>query len=274
LASGDKKDKGVYTVGFKTKLKKITGLRLEVLADPALPSNGPGLAENGNFVLTELVVKAGEVSKPEELTKQDIASGKADFLQSGFAIEQTFDNETRGQQGWAVAGATGLTHWATYKFAKPIETSEATLLSIEMHQFHNAEKHLVGRFRISVTTDEADLPLSLPELFAAIAKTPKDKRNEAEKKQLNDYLAVTDPGLLKANEELAKANQPVPPDDKLTRLQARQKSLEIETPDDPALVQLRLDVEQSSRQFNNIRLTAAEDLTWALVNSPAFLFNH
>ncbi len=274
LASGEKKDKGVYTIGFKTNLKKITGLRLEVLADPALPTKGPGLADNGNFVLTELIVKAGEASKPKELTKQDIASGKADFLQSSFAIEQTFDNEAKNQQGWAVSGATGLTHWATFKFAMPIETTEATLLSIEMHQFHNAEKHRLGRFRISVTTDDVDLPLSLPESFAAIAKTAKDKRTDADKKSLEDYLAVTDPALLKVNEELANAKKAVPPDEKLTQLQARLKSLEQETADDPAIVQLRLDVEQSSTQLKNIRLTAAEDLTWALVNSPAFLFNH
>ncbi len=38
--------------------------------------------------------------------------------------------------------------------------------------------------------------------------------------------------------------------------------------------QLRADAEQSKTQLENIRLTAAEDLTWALVNSPAFLFNH
>ena len=80
--------------------------------------------------------------------------------------------------------------------------------------------------------------------------------------------------LLNVNEELANAKKAVPPDEKLTQLQTRQKSLEQETMDDPAIVQLRLDVEQSSMQLKNIRLTAAEDLTWALVNSPAFLFNH
>ena len=44
-------------------------------------------------------------------------------------------------------------------------------------------------------------------------------------------------------------------------------------PLDPVLAQLRLDVEQSKKQIGNARLTAAQDLTWALINSPAFLFN-
>ncbi len=274
LAVGDKRDKGVYTVQYKTQLKKITGLRLEVLADPTLPSNGPGLAENGNFVLTELIVKASAASDPKSLTLRKIASGKADFLQGGFAIEQTFDNVPRDQQGWAVAGATGLTHWATFKFAEPIMIEVETLLSIEMHQFHNAQDHRIGRFRFSVTTHEGDVPLTLPEPLAAIGSIAKDQRSEVDKKLLHDYLTVTDTALKASADALAAAKQPVPPDEKLTQLEAKKKLLEVATPDDPALVQLRADVQQSTDQLKNIRLTAAEDLTWALVNSPAFLFNH
>ena len=54
----------------------------------------------------------------------------------------------------------------------------------------------------------------------------------------------------------------------------RKQILSQPTKDDPQLVQLRDDVKQSEAQLAKIRLTAAEDLTWALINSPAFLFNH
>ncbi len=43
---------------------------------------------------------------------------------------------------------------------------------------------------------------------------------------------------------------------------------------DPALVALRRDVEMSIEQATARRLTAAQDIAWALINSPAFLFNH
>ena len=45
-------------------------------------------------------------------------------------------------------------------------------------------------------------------------------------------------------------------------------------PVDPRLVQLRHDVEMSIQQAATRRLTAAQDIAWALINSPAFLFNH
>ena len=48
----------------------------------------------------------------------------------------------------------------------------------------------------------------------------------------------------------------------------------LDREDDALLLQLRTDLEQSKSQLANPRLTAVQDLTWALINSPAFLFNH
>jgi hypothetical protein len=45
-------------------------------------------------------------------------------------------------------------------------------------------------------------------------------------------------------------------------------------PLDPSLERLRKDTDLSAVQLKNQRLTATQDLTWALINTPAFLFNH
>ena len=273
IASG-KKEKGIYTFSAITSLTNITGVRLEALSDPQLPSKGPGLAANGNFVVTEFEVFAAPADQPESLSKVKIASGTADFLQEGFAIAQAFNGQTNSQQGWAISSAMGYDHWATFRLEKPVTHEKKTLLTFKIHQFHNAADHRLGRFRISLTTADGDIPLGQPETFASILSTPKEQRAEEDQKTLLDYLAITDSELRKANQALATAKQAVPADGELVQLEKRKQITSQPTPDDPQLIQLREDVKQSELQVAKIRLTAAEDLTWALINSPAFLFNH
>ena len=62
------------------------------------------------------------------------------------------------------------------------------------------------------------------------------------------------PEIQKAREKLARVSRPVPVDAALARLQR--------------------DAAESEKQLANARLTATQDLAWALINSPAFLFNH
>ena len=223
---------------------------------------------------TEFEIQSAPLADPANRAPVKIAAGRADFLQGGFSAEATFDGNQNDQGGWAVAGATGKIHWVTYQLDQPIDHDGGSLLTFRLHQFHNAAEHRLGRFRISATTSDGEIPLGQPEAFAAVLNQPKAARSEASQKLLSDYLAVTDPGVIKANEELAVARRPVPPDDQLTSLEQRKEMLSKPTPDDPKLIRLREDVAQSSQQASNIRLTAAEDLTWALINSPAFLFNH
>lgn len=266
--------KGVYTLEFPTSLRNITGFRLEALADPALPAGGPGLPPNGNFVVTEFEITVAPKSDPKKFTGVAIQSGKADFLQQGFSAEATFDGNNRDQGGWAVAGATGADHWVTYKLKQPIENRDGCVLKIQIHQFHNAADHQLGKFRISATTTGGDIPLDLPETFRAIVATPEGDRDEAAKQKLVDYIGKTDADRTKAEAALATARQPVPRDAETVRLEKRRDALSVPTSDDERIVRLRNDVEQSKQQLARIRLTAAEDLTWALINSPAFLFNH
>jgi WD40 repeat protein len=273
LASGTA-DTSVYTVTFRTSLRGITGFRLEAMTDDTLPSKGPGLPANGNFVVSEIQVTAAPAATPDAAQPIKIASGNADFTQGSFGPEQVFDGATDGAGGWAVHPATGIEHWATFKLAEPINADGDAILTFTLHQNHGAKTHLLGRFRISVTTTTGEIALGLSERIATAAATPADRRRAESAKWLHDYVLATSAEIKQANEALAVARQPVPPDGELTALQQRKEQLGKPIPDDPTVVQLRADMQQSQQQLQNIRLTAAEDLTWALVNSPAFLFNH
>ncbi len=60
LAIGtERPESDVYTLKARTDLRGITALRVEVLPDDSLPAHGPGRADNGNAVLTELHLSAG-----------------------------------------------------------------------------------------------------------------------------------------------------------------------------------------------------------------------
>ncbi len=132
----------------------------------------------------------------------------------------------------------------------------------------------MAHFRLSVTTDAGDIPLGLPEEFAVLRSIATDNRSAETLATLIEYWKASDTKRGELAQAVATANQPLAPDAELTKLQAQIASLQKETPDDAKLLQLRLNATASATQLANRRLTLAQDLTWALINSPAFLFNH
>ncbi|MFK7734925.1 MAG: DUF1549 domain-containing protein [Pirellulaceae bacterium] len=265
--------KGVYTLKFETPLRRITGFRLEALPLAGLQGMGPGLPSNGNFVVTEIEVYAREAgSKESKLVA--IKRGLTDYDQGGFSANQVFDGNVTDQKGWAVSPRGGTEHWAVFEFKQPIEFSGNTQLEFRIHQNHNAEKHRLAHFRLSVTTDTEELPLGLTESFAALSRIQAEQRNVDDFAQLFAYLEQSDKKATELKSIVAQLKKPLAPDNELVGLQNQLKLLQVETPDDPKLVQLRADFAASEEQVGNRRLTLAQDLTWALINSPAFLFNH
>ncbi len=273
LAAGNA-EPAIYTITYRTPLRGIRGFRLEALGNTATPGGGPGLSANGNFVVTEVQVDAAPIASLDQKSRAVIASAKGDFSQAGFSPEATFDGQTNDQGGWAVHPRGGSVHWIAYEFAQPVDIEGGTELTFSIHQFHAAAEHRLARFRISVTTDEGEVKLGFPEELAAVRAIAEEARTIENVAPAFSYLEKNDVRWNELRQAIATAQMPVPPDAALTALQALSKSLEAETVDDPHLVQLRTDVEASKQQLAHRRLTLAQDLTWALINSPAFLFNH
>ncbi len=57
-AGGTSPATSVYTLTGQTNATGITGFRIQTFLDLTFPTNGPGRASNGNFVLTELQIDA------------------------------------------------------------------------------------------------------------------------------------------------------------------------------------------------------------------------
>jgi hypothetical protein len=264
---------GVVTISAETDLTGITGLRLEVLTDKRLPSNGPGRATDGNFVLNELELIAAPKADPKQAKPVKLANALADFSQASFEVSKAIDGSADDPaSGWAISPATGAIHWATFETTAPIGGAGGTVLTVKMHHRYNNDWTL-GRFRLSVTRGSKP-GLSLPEDFRAILATAADLRTEAQRSLLTSYFRTVDTAVRAKVDALNASRAPSPIDPRLSELRAQLEFAQRPVQPDLALVELRRDLEMSVQQATSRRLTAAQDITWALINSPAFLFNH
>ncbi len=269
----EKNGKGDYVVTADTELQGITAFRLEAIADDTHPRGGPGRAPDGNFVLSEFMVSAAPKGRPAQARKVELAAASADFSQANFDVKNAIDGRPAPARGWAVSPATGTTHWATFEAKQPVGFPAGTVLTFTLKHNFNRPDYMLGRFRLSATESAAPVGVSLSGELEGILRTAAGQRNDAQKAALLKHFKSIDPGHQGKSQALAEAKKPLPIDPRLKELRDTLELASRPVPVDPRLVQLRKDVEMSVKQVENRRLTAAQDLAWALINSPAFLFN-
>lgn len=263
-----------YIVTAEIGLAGITGVKLEVLPDDSLPQFGPGF-KDGNFLLSEIIVEAGSKTNASSMTRLKITDAKADYIQKDHDLKHTFDGraEQGRREGWAIGdGGAGQRHWATFALEKPVGTAEGSSLRITL-QHRYQSPYDIGRFRIWVTTSPRPTDEGLPADVGEISKISALLRAPGQAARMQDYFRSIDPELKKREQALFVAKRPLPEDDKVKELKMNLATASKPVPTDPALIQLRLDVQASEKQRANKRLTVVQDLTWALINTPSFLFN-
>jgi WD40 repeat protein/mono/diheme cytochrome c family protein len=268
-----KQSTGNYLLLGKTDLQGITGIKLEMLPDDRLPSNGPGLAPDGNFVLGEFVVTtdaADAKRKRGSGVAQTLKNPKADFEQNSFPIGEALKKGNR-DRGWAVSPEGGFRHEAIFSFEKPITNEGGTSFSIQMTSNFQNGKYNPGRFRLWITTSP-QIRFGVPKTVADALKAP--KRTPAQNAELAAHFLNQFRDYQTQKKTLANAKKPLPIDPQLIALETKHVNAQNPITLDPKLIQLRRDSDLSAKQLTNKRLTAAQDLAWALINSPAFLFNH
>lgn len=169
-----------YTLTMQTE-SKLTGLRLEALADDELPAKGPGLAPNGNFVLTEF-----KISRPgdgDKVLPVKVARVVADHSQSGHDIGTAIDG--KDNTGWAVLPQIGQPHEAVFELGDPIEPGRFTVTLEFKSQF---AQHGIGRLRVSGTSIERPASRWVPPALRAVLAKPANERNDGDKAQLISFL--------------------------------------------------------------------------------------
>lgn len=276
LASGSFENSADYTLTIPVRSTTLSGFMLEALTDDSLVGFGPGINENGNFVVTEFEVSYTDETSPQKEVKLKLVEAQADYNQEGFDVQNAINgDEGRNDKGWAVGGREGRPHWARFKLEEPLVVNEEGVsLTVSILCRYSAGDYPLGKFRI-YTTDASD-PLNpgLPrDIAVALSKSPVS-RTETDEAALRTWFQFQDPEYLAKRFDWVRARRPLPEDEIMVRLKAMLSKAERPVPEDPVLIQMRQDVHYSVRQAAERRLTAAQDLAWALINNSAFIFNY
>ncbi len=136
--------------------------------------------------------------------------------------------------GWAIHPQMGKDHVLVAETKEAIGHEGGIRLTLTLVHNYVDGKHAIGKFRISLTASPQPLRMQgLPENIAAIIATPAEERSDEQRTTLTNYFRSLDGELARLTKAVADATE----------------------------------------QSKNTRLVGAQDLAWALINSPAFLFN-
>jgi len=147
------------------------------------------------------------------------------------------ENVLDGNQdtGWAIHPQTGKNHALVVETKQDLGGAGSLNLAVRISHQYVDKQHSLGKFRVSLAT--APRPLvneTLPPEVTEALAVERDKRTPPQQAAVKDYFRR----------------------------------------DEKRLAELRQQVAQLERASANPRLVAAQDLAWALINSPAFIFNH
>jgi len=164
---------------------------------------------------------------------QPIAFGKATADFNQDGYPATSAIDGNPGTGWAVLPQNGKDHTGLFELKEPLTLDAPAVLTVTLDQQHD-DTHTIGKFRLATSsTPSPSAAASVPEPIAKILSTKPELRTAEQLAELTGYHRSLDTKWMRLNQA----------------------------------------VKSASEQQKNVRLTGAQDLAWALINSPAFLFN-
>jgi mono/diheme cytochrome c family protein len=210
LAGGTPGNQDTYTITIDTPLETVASLRLDALADPSLPRQGPGRAGNGNFALSNLTV--GWAPLPADgqpavtPTPVELSAARADFSQTKPDLAVAYAIDADAGSAWAVDPKVGASHVAAFDFKTPVSQPGGIRLTVTL-AFMNNSRHAIGRPRLAVaavpgiaaepvtrTQDPVDVARSQQARVTQLLAKPEAERTAKEKAELAAVHRATDPG--------------------------------------------------------------------------------
>jgi hypothetical protein len=119
------------TFVVRTKLKEITGLKVEALADKALSMPGPGVGNHGQFLLTRMELSAAPLDDKGKPVEVKLKPVRATSESPGQELSKAVDANPR--DGWSAEDDTHHDEAAAFQLARPVGFEGGTELTITLH---------------------------------------------------------------------------------------------------------------------------------------------
>ena len=216
LAKGAQAD-GSYVLGTPFT-GQLAGLRLEALPHDSLPARGPGRAGNGNFVITEAVVRVKRASGTEEEIPLSAAHASHEQMShgnetpwKGWPAAATVDRDEKGREwGWAILPEVGKRHVLTLSCRETATLAAGDRLIVELRQHHASGTHSLGHFRIAATAQPNPAAhagaAAQPDLLAALGTAP-EARSDAQRQLVEARFRESAKGLDPLRSQIAEARK-------------------------------------------------------------------
>jgi hypothetical protein len=225
LGGGDVYNSGILRVWADVTTTNISGLRLEALNNANLPFGGPGIDQNGDFLVTEFTVEVtplSELAAPNAGATNFVATtnrivfrrAAADIEPEGFAAAQMIDGVTTNALGWSSAFGAGRRNQerrAVFEASEPFGFPGGSRLLISVNckppgglqvAGGKVSNYLIGRQRISLTTEPGEIrvdPLSASQ--AALLASDSGARSATQKRDLFRVFLFQDAALADSAKE-------------------------------------------------------------------------
>ncbi|MDX2032249.1 MAG: PSD1 and planctomycete cytochrome C domain-containing protein [Blastocatellia bacterium] len=191
IPRGDNSTSNNYKITARTKLRGITGFRIEYQADQNLPRGGPGRAPDGSFYVTEFAAEAVPLDKSAGGVKVAFANATTDFERADFPVKNVIDGNLKTH--WSSDAGPGRRNQArkmVFATSEPIGFEGGTLFNFQLIQrFDDTIKPgnvmpNIGRFRISVTTAPQPRADAASATTRRIFNTPAAQRTKEQQREL------------------------------------------------------------------------------------------
>jgi hypothetical protein len=121
--------------------------------------------------------------KPSDGQAIALVNATADFSQDGWPVAKAIDGDEKS--GWAFAPQLGQPHAAVFQAGAPVDLHDGLLVFTLDQQY--GQRHTLGRFRISVTTQKPPVR-ELPSRIQAILSVAPESRDATQRTQLMAYF--------------------------------------------------------------------------------------